>query len=375
MKRVSSPAEVLAEGVRRGVFPGAAAVVGRPGEVSFAGACGGFSHPEDERRVRVDTPYDVASLTKPLVTVSCLLRLVARGVVALEQPVADLLPEFGQGDPRRQTVRVEDLVRHRSGLPAWRPYFLSAPLEPPRGKARQLPRPTPASRRLVLDRALAEPLALGPGAEAVYSDVGFIVLGHLLERAAGCSLVRLARREVFEPLGLSCGFVDLLGGDAPRKELPPTGFCLWRQGLVAGVVHDENAYAMGGVAGHAGLFASAMDVFRIAVGYLEAYRGDSSWLEAGLVRRLFDSGCERSTWVGGWDTPSARGSSAGRLVSARAVGHLGFTGASVWIDLDREAVVAVASNRVHPDRHNPAIRWWRPLFHDAAFSHLDGEGQ
>ncbi len=348
----------LEEGVRTGVFPGAAATVLEGGEVAFEGAAGWLDEPAG-RPVTHDTIYDLASLTKPLVTAACVLRLAAAGILAIDQPVVRWVPEFGAGDERRSRVTVDDLLRHRSGLPAWRPYFAGCP-----------PVATAETRASVAARAAAEPLEREPRAQVVYSDVGYLLLGLLLERAAQSRLDVLAEREVLSPLALrDCGFADLVDGRwrPPADRTAPTGVCLWRRTVVRGVVQDENAFAMGGIAGHAGLFGTARAVARIGQAWLEAWSGRGSWLEPELVRAAWTAPPGGTTWVAGWDTPTPGCSSAGTRVSQRAVGHLGFTGPSLWIDLDREVVVAVACNRVHPDRHNEAIRRWRPVFHDAVF--------
>ena len=349
----------LEDGVHDGVFPGVAAVVSKRGLVVFQGSAGWLDGPTGPP-ASPEAVYDLASLTKPLVTAACLFRLVGAGRLAFDQPVVEYLPEFAGDDARRGRVTLDDLLRHRSGLPAWRPYF--AGLEP---------EATVHSRALVLARALEEPLQGNPGGKAVYSDVGYILLGRVLERATQLGLSALAEREVFSVLGLGdCGFADLVaGGWAPAPErTAPTGLCLWRRTIVRGVVQDENAFAMGGVAGHAGLFGSVEVVVRVAEACLDAWLGDRSWIDPAVIRAAWTPPPEGETWVGGWDTPSPTLSSAGDFISSRAVGHLAFTGPSLWIDLEREMIVAVVCNRVHPDRHNTSIRRWRPAFHNTVFS-------
>jgi len=214
------------------------------------------------------------------------------------------------------------------------------------------------------------------GTAECYSDVGYILLGAILQRSLGIDLTAWTRSRLCRPLGLSdSGFVDLACEKSrawrpPAERTAPCGICLWRGRQIRGVVQDENAYAMGGVAGHAGWFGTAREVFLLAQQYLASWLGRSSLFEPDLVRRLWATPLPGRSWTGGWDTPSPEASSAGSKISQRAVGHLGFTGGSIWIDLERELIVVVLSNRVHPERQQRGIAEWRPSFHDAVFGAL-----
>ena len=236
-----------------------------------------------------------------------------------------------------------------------------------------------ARRGRVFARVRAEPLAVAPGEQVCYSDLGFILLGEAVERLAGKPLDRFCHEEIFAPLGLSSTFfVDLSRGSCrPRPAslhtLAATEDCPWRGRILCGEVHDDNAFAMGGVAGHAGLFSSAPDIHWF-LRFLARGREDAEpdFLPGAIVREFLEA--ERplagQTHVLGWDTPSPRGSSSGRHFSARSVGHLGFTGASIWWDLEQDLHVVLLTNRVHPSRDNDAIRQFRPLVHDAAMEAL-----
>jgi CubicO group peptidase (beta-lactamase class C family) len=213
----------------------------------------------------------------------------------------------------------------------------------------------------------------------VYSDLGFLLLGELIELVAQAPLDRVFHERIARPLGLrSTGFVDLarLRRDklAPVTDaIAPTEQCGWRNKLLCGEVHDDNAWAVGGVAGHAGLFSTAADVHALVCWLRACACGSDPALPAELVQRFWtrDATVPESTWALGWDTPSPTGSSAGTHVSPRAVGHLGFTGTSLWIDLERDAHVILLTNRVHPDRHDERIREVRPRVHDAVWEALD----
>ncbi|MCY4486554.1 MAG: serine hydrolase [Deltaproteobacteria bacterium] len=228
-------------------------------------------------------------------------------------------------------------------------------------------------------RVHAEPLVAAPGDKACYSDLGFILLGEAVERLTGTSLDRFCGDEIFGPLGLSATFFVDLDASCHRARpsavhtLAATEDCPWRGRILCGDVHDDNAFAMGGVAGHAGLFSSAPDIHRF-LRFLGRCRedGEPDFLPGAIVREFLEA--ERplpgQTHVLGWDTPSPRGSSSGARFSARTVGHLGFTGTSMWWDMERDVHVILLTNRVHPSRDNDAIREFRPRVHDAAMEAL-----
>ena len=210
------------------------------------------------------------------------------------------------------------------------------------------------------------------GTRAVYSDLGFMLLGALIELVSRASLDRFCQERIFRPLGLrSCAFIDLSQMRA-RKLSPvtdliaPTERCPWRRHVLYGEVHDDNAYAMGGIAGHAGLFANAADIDALVSRLCACWRGEDDFVPQELMRLFWarEGTVQDSTWALGWDTPSATGSSAGGKIGPLAVGHLGFTGTSLWIDLARDAHVIFLTNRVHPQRDNERIRDVRPRVHD-----------
>lgn len=305
-----------------------------------------------------ETIFDLASLTKPLATATAVLLLASEGAVDLDEPLAKYVPAAGERG--KEHVRVRHLLTHASGLKPWRP-FHEALLERERKKGERL-LGTPAAKEAILERIHRSTLVHEPGEAAVYGDLDFILLGELVETVARRPLDEFSAERIFAPLGLGdTRFVRLGDGqpplaDALRHRTAATENCPWRGRILWGEVHDPNAWAMGGVAGHAGLFATADDVLRFAGAVLDAWhgRGDEAlervlprqWLRRFLTRQ--EDGPAGATWTLGWDTPTPGASSSGRYFTPSAtVGHLGFTGTSLWIDLEREAVVVMLTNRVH----------------------------
>jgi CubicO group peptidase (beta-lactamase class C family) len=309
-----------------------------------------------------DTLYDVASLTKAVVTSVIAMQLCDRGALSLDEPVAARLPEFqGQG---KDGITVRHLLAHTSGLPAHRRFWTSVT--------------SAASERWAISLLAAhEPLEYPTGSRSVYSDLGFILLGWLVERAAGLRLDVQAARGIFQPLGLgSTTFVNLADTEArarllANRSVAATQLCPERRRIILGEVDDLNAYAMGGIAGHAGLFSDAADLGILAGALCAAWKSPtgSNIASREIIREFWSpAGVPGSTWRLGWDGPAPEGSQAGRRLSRDAVGHLGFTGCSVWIDPERERWVVLMSNRVHPEvppAGDDRFRRLRPRLHDA----------
>ena len=225
---------------------------------------------------------------------------------------------------------------------------------------------------MALDLIKQEPVEAPPGAQSVYSDLGFILLGVVVERAGGSPLADYCRSAVFEPMGALLGFRGPKGAaSAGLSLIAPTEDDPWRGRLLRGEVHDENAWALGGVAGHAGLFGTAEGVSVVVGHWLDGYKGRSRLLQADLVKRFTtrQENIPGSSWALGWDTPSAPSSSGSRF-SPASFGHLGYTGTSVWVDPSVELEVVLLSNRVHPTRRNESIKQFRPLIHDVIYGEL-----
>lgn len=373
--------EVLEEGRRAGVAPALSAVVLRGGATVHA-SVHGVSGPE-RRSLREDDLFDVASLTKVMATATLVARLVDDGTLALDAPIAPRLAGFAAGG--KEAVTLRQLLAHASGLPRWRPYYQLAAADRAAGAAFRAPAERPAAgalaaafergRAVVRAAVLAEPLEAPPGTRAVYCDPGFLALGFLVEEVLGGGLAALAQARVFGPLGLADTF--FLDGREPAqaaaraagRTFVPTEECVHRREVNRGAVNDDNAWAMGGSAGHAGVFSTARDVAAFGQAWLDALRGRPGAgglapdTAAAFARRDGTPGTTRAL---GWDTPSEEGSSLGSRLGrkGRTIGHLGFTGTSLWIDAEREVVAVLLTNRVHPSRDNELIRAFRPRFHD-----------
>jgi CubicO group peptidase (beta-lactamase class C family) len=348
---------LLEQAVHDRVFPGCAFAVlagGDAGSLEDAGqAVGRFTYEPDSPPVEPGTIFDLASLTKVLATTAAVMRLYDRRLLALDEPVNDWLPEFAAADHsdiRRSRVTLRMLLDHSSGLPGYVRLFEST-----------------NDRLAMIDACLRLPLTADPGTRSEYSDIGFIILGYLVEKIAGEQLDSFCQREIFAPLGMStsgfCPNMEL------RASIPPTeDDRSFRRRVIQGEVHDENACVMGGVAGHAGLFSNALDPLRMAACLLTGGVTPSGMqlFSAQTIAQFREPsrqppGTSRAL---GWDTPSTP-SSSGSLFSVRSIGHLGFTGTSFWIDLDAGISVTLLTNRTWRDRSNQAIRALRPRFHDS----------
>jgi serine-type D-Ala-D-Ala carboxypeptidase len=353
--------ELMKQAVMEGVFPGGVLLVSRRGRVEDLFACG-VGNCFTQRPVTAETVFDLASLTKPLATTLAVMRLTAEGRLALEQPLESLLDVFKGTDKAAITVR--QLLNHTGGLPDYRPYYTELVCLPTE------------LRQQALLRAIARtPLAHRVGQTELYSDLGFMILGEAVAKVSGKRLDRLVGEAVYTPLGLNRGgpplcFVDLA---APTKfsDVAATELCSWRQRLLEGVVHDDNAFALGGIAGHAGLFGSARAVHTVLADLWKTFCGLSTKgvLAVESVQTFLRHG-EKGERPLGFDAPSQAGSSSGRHFTATTVGHLGFTGTSFWLDLEQAIGVILLTNRVHPHRANERIKGFRPKLHDAVMNTL-----
>jgi CubicO group peptidase (beta-lactamase class C family) len=346
--------QVLRDAIAADAFPGCAFGVLAGGAMVAQEGLGRFTYEEDAAAVTAETVFDAASLTKVVATTATAMLLRQRGLLDLETPLGELLPGFVVGrapEEHARGVKLRHLLAHSSGLPGYVEFFRTAQ--------------TPAA----LYRACLElPLEGEPGARAEYSDPGFILLGKALEVLTREYLSPWARREVFASLGMAAtGFCP---ASAVRAAIPPTEEdTTLRFRRIQGEVQDENAWLLKGAAGHAGLFSNVPDLLRFAGEILTAASGGTARLFEGATVEEFATrqGPEGSSRALGWDTPSQK-SSSGRHFSKRSIGHLGYSGCSLWIDLEAGVAVVLLTNRTWPNRSADSarlIKEVRPAFHDA----------
>jgi CubicO group peptidase (beta-lactamase class C family) len=299
--------------------------------------------------------FDMASCTKVLATTTAAMKLVDEGKLGLDEPVGKFIPQFAVGEKSAITIR--HLLTHRSGLPPFRRFFLIC-----------------HTAEEALDSAFATPLVVKPGDSTIYSDIGMITMGKVIERITGRSLADYIKENFFDPLGMTSTMFNpprsLLGRIAPTEI-----DTLWRKTLVRGQVHDENAALLGGVSGHAGLFSTASDAAILLQLLLNkgSYAGKRYLSERTVVEFTRSQQPFGDRFLG-WDSRSPRGSSAGNLFALSSFGHTGFTGTSVWVDPERNLLVVFLTNRVHPTRANLKIARVRPALHDAVVQALEGNG-
>jgi CubicO group peptidase (beta-lactamase class C family) len=360
--------QLLEDGVSRHVYTAAVALVGLKGNLWWEGAAGRLTRQPEAAAVTRDTIFDLASLTKPLATTLALMILVDRGLLGLTTTLGEILPHDWL-PPDKHILTLRSLLIHRSGLPAWRPFYgevLAAPIK---------------ARPALLERlAAAAPLEHAPDTVSVYSDLGFMLLKAVVEQVNGMGLNKFCREKIYRPLGLNIlGFIPLpkpaqavLTSEKPKtqnRSYAATEIGLIPGRPISGAVHDENAWAAGGVAGHAGLFGTGQEVFALAACLYRSFAGEKvEPFNPEVVKRFFTvpPGADRAH---GFDTPDADPAqrAAGRYFSANSVGHLGFTGTSFWLDLATGQMVVLLTNRVHLGRDDKTkIAAFRPRFHEAA---------
>lgn len=360
--------DAFREAVTEGDFPGAVVLVGKGEEVVFEGAFGSRSLIPEKSPMRPSTIFDLASLTKPLATTMAVMLLVRERKIRLDDRVTRFFPDFGVFGKTHVTFR--HLLSHSSGLPAWKPFYEEIIKGERTGKINFVA--SRAAKSYVFEQIHREKPLCPPARRSVYSDLGFMLLGEAVEEISGWTLDRFCQERIFKPWGLrSTSFVDLTQLRTRRLQpvqemIAPTENCPWRKKVLCGEVHDDNAYAMGGVAGHAGLFSSARDIHLLLSRLGRCYAGQDAALPESLVGEFLrrDESVEGSTHALGWDTPSPNGSASGDRFSQRSVGHLGFTGTSIWWDLEKSCHVILLTNRVHPSRNSDKINQFRPYIHN-----------
>ncbi len=340
------------------IFPGAVLAVSLKGK-AICHTAFGMADIFSGTQMQTHTFCDLASLTKPLATTLCLMRLVQDGKLALDQPLAEILPVLTDSGKAKITLR--QLLNHTAGLPDWCPWYI------------QLMKRPLADRKAFLQRLLtAEPLLCPPGKKTLYSDLGFMLLEWVIETTSNFSLDRLVKETIYLPLGITdLFFVDRQNEAPAAAQFAATQLCPWRGRLLKGQVDDDNTWAMGGTSGQAGLFGTAQAVSTLLNTLLATLAGDGrpDVLPASVIRQFMLKQTPRGRALG-FDVPTRPGSSSGRFFSDSSVGHLGFTGTSFWADPERSLVVVLLTNRVHPFRFAGGIRTFRAVLHDQVVQEL-----
>jgi CubicO group peptidase (beta-lactamase class C family) len=350
-QRLKRLQDVLTAAIRDSAFPCAQIVVAKDGIVVCNRSFGTYTYDLRAREIEPSTLFDLASLTKVVATTAAVMKLYDSGKIHLEDQVYSYIPQLSTGDKRRITVR--DLLLHRGGFPPFRKFFEFCR--------------TPEE---ILDSVYATPLVAPPGDTTIYSDLSMITLGKVVERIAGMPVDQFVEREFYGPLGMKNTMFNPPAQLWPR--VAPTEIdTVWRKRLVLGTVHDENAAALGGVSGHAGLFSTASDLAVFVQMLLNGGTyGGVRYLSQKTVETFTRPAAPGQDRVLGWDLKSPEGSSAGSLFSPSSFGHTGFTGTSIWVDPERSLFVILLTNRVYPTRANLRIARVRPVVHDAVINAL-----
>ena len=373
------------DAISEGIFPSAEFLVARGDEILFCERYGA---------AREHTCFDIASLTKPVSTATLAMMLVSGHLLSLDDTVYQWLAGARQPEHKEMTVRM--LLNHTSGLSGWEPFYRELPMSMVG---------TDEGKALILDSCYHEELRAEPGAKTIYSDLGYIMLGEIIEQAAGAPLDKLFAKRIAKPLGIADTFFVRTTGkpaitgrrssatadqhvptpkhgteseraarhDDEHLRFASTEDCPWRERVIHGEVHDQNAYALGGVAGHAGLFSTARDLDAFARAIARAWRGEDTIVDTATARLFIPE--MRSKPAGdefalGWNRPSRRSSASGHRFSANSIGHLGFTGCSMWIDLAEDFRMILLTNRISPSPMNERIKGFRPMIHDLAHDEL-----
>jgi CubicO group peptidase (beta-lactamase class C family) len=362
---------LLRSRIESGDFPSAVYIVAQNGHAIFADALGDSVRNPQRLPASLETIYDLASLTKPLCTGMLCARFLERGQIALDEPVAKYLSEFAN---KYNGISLRHLLTHTSGLPAWRPLYLLA-----------------KNREDVIAAITSQPLDYQSGERVVYSDLGFIVLGFVLQRLTGSSLPQLAEDEIFRPLKLeqtffnpsaakqtgvaACENGNAYERDMCERDFSGQSYAGWRTGTIWGEVHDGNANFLGGAAGHAGLFSNAADTFLLAKQFIAESSELLSAKTCQLFRQDMTQGLNEARSFA-WQLAATKDSTAGQSLPPDAFGHTGFTGTSCWIDAARRRVFILLTNRTH-ERQLPFanINATRRKFHALAAAALDREDE
>lgn len=333
-------------------FPGAVVLVWKDGKIIFEKPFGHFTYDKTSPEVNINTIYDLASVTKVVATTTAAMICCDRKLFSLDDKVVKYIPEFGVNG--KENITIKNLMLHNSGLVAWQKFY---------------------ERNLTTDEVLKEiygaELEYKTGEKMVYSDLGIITLGKIIEKVTGKSLDVFCKDEIFVPLKMNSTFYN--PADSLKKFCAPTELDnYWRNRQLQGEVHDETSAMLNGVAGHAGLFSTANDISKLmAVLMNEGKLNDKQFIQQSTIEYFTKRYSDESSRAIGWDTKSETGSSAGNYFSANSFGHTGYTGTSIWADPGRNLFVVFLTNRVYPTRENGKLGKMRPELHNTIIKCLE----
>jgi len=350
----------IEKAILQGIFPGAVLLCAVNQKIVLHESYG-MADIFEKRKMKPDSIFDLASLTKPLATTLCLSKLIERGQISLNQKIGSILKEFKISP--KSDITIDMLLRHTSGFPAHREYFKKIIK-------------TDKNPQLYLRQLLAEEVLENRIDECqVYSDLGFMVLSWIIETIACQRLDLFVAEQIYSPLEIdNLFFIDLElkknKVNQYQKRIVATQICPWRKRLLKGEVDDDNAWSVGGIDGHAGLFGDAISIYKLCCEILNALQGKPTKVLSPDIIKAFVLKKNRHDMVAGFDTPSKKNSSSGQFFSSSSVGHLGFTGTSFWIDPETSIIIVFLTNRVHPLRFNEGLKKIRPQIHDLIYTQL-----
>ena len=343
---------VVKNAISEEAFPGAVILVWKDGKVIYEKAFGNFTYEKTSQKVTTNTIYDLASLSKVVATTTAAMICYDRKLFSLDDKVVKYIPEFGING--KENITIKNLLVHNSGLPAWKKFY---------------------DRNLTANQVLNEIFSLEldykPSEKTVYSDLGIITLGKIIEKVTFKDLDVFCKNEIFIPLQMNLTFYN--PDDSFKKLCAPTEIDnYWRMKTLQGEVHDETSTMLNGVAGHAGLFSTANDIAKlIAILMNKGTLNDKQFIRQSTVEFFIKKYSDASSRAIGWDTKSETGSSAGDYFSKNSFGHTGFTGTSIWADPERNLFVVFLTNRVYPTRENGKLGKVRPELHNTIIKCLE----
>ena len=345
--------KLMQEALEENVFPGAALMVSRDGVPLFCDVFG-IADIYTEEKVEIDTVFDLASLTKPLATTLAVMKLVEEQHLDLDGSISNYIHEFKNTD--KKDICLRHLLCHTSGLVDYIPFYKEISGDTIAERKTRL-------RKLLLNAPLKHPV----GRTVLYSDLGFMILNWIIEQETQQAMDRFLAEELYGPMGIDRDglFFNAIENSIKPGKYAATEFCPWRKRCIKGNVHDENAYCVGGIEGHAGLFGTLYATHDLLLKLVAMYHGKVQrprLLPRTMQQFLTEQDHLHRTL--GFDMPSEKDSSAGKYFSRKGVGHLGFTGTSFWMDLERSIIVVLLTNRIHPTRENTKIKSFRPKLHD-----------